>query len=76
MLKLQDITCGGTQAELHQIPASLWQMPEGGAAAALAAAVCMAKKKIKIEHLDQQAAPPTIPPTLRIRVALAVSNSW
>lgn len=78
MLKLQDITCGGTQAELHQIPASLWQMPEEGvaaAAAALAAAVCMAKKK-NSEHLDQHAAPPTIPPTLQIGVALAVSNSW
>lgn len=76
MLKLQGITCRGTQADLHQVPASPWQMPGGGAAAALEVAVCMAKKSSKIEHLDQQAAPPSISPTLRIRVALAASNSW
>lgn len=75
MLKLQDITCEGTQPALHHIPASLWQMPEGGSGSGVGGCGVDGKKK-KFEHLDQQAAPPTIPPTLRIRVALVVSNSW
>lgn len=64
VLKLQDITCEGTQAELHQIPASLWQMPEWGEAAALAAAaVWMAKKNFWSIWISRQYPPRYLRPS-------------
>lgn len=72
MLKVQYITCEGTRAELHQIPASLWQMPEAGGRGG----GCSLDGEKIFEHLDQQAAAPPYLRTLRIRVALAASNSW
>lgn len=45
MLKLQDITCEGTQPALHHIPASLWQMPEGGSGSGVGGCGVDGKKK-------------------------------
>lgn len=61
MLKVQYITCEGTRAELHQIPASLWQMPEAGGRGSGGGGCGLDGEKI-FEHLDQQAAAPPIPP--------------
>lgn len=57
MLKVQYITCEGTRAELHQIPASLWQMPEAGGRGSGGGGCGLDGEKI-FEHLDQQAAAP------------------